>query len=179
MKIVSKLIATRFQSFGSWFETSVHFLWVLLFQEGSNPLQTTVRNFDLNAFFANAQPKNLIKNLKRSLRSLDGAISWSFILESTSSYQHWHSEQQKSQHSQTSDSTINRSWPVGLLLFLNLAIAVVVMIMWHFSIIFVFRFLIINQCLPCCRPASMSFNCWSYYLESINFAMKNVYSIHI
>ena len=75
MKIVSKLIATRFQSFGSWFETSVHFLWVLLFQEGSNPLQTTVRNFDLNAFFANAQPKNLIKNLKRSLRSLDGAIS--------------------------------------------------------------------------------------------------------
>ena len=54
MKTVKTLITTRFRmfrTFGIWFETSVVLLvWVLVFQEGSNPFQTTVRELLPNTF---------------------------------------------------------------------------------------------------------------------------------
>jgi hypothetical protein len=50
MKFVKTLITTRFRTFRSWFETSVLFAWVLVFQDELNPFQTTVREFMPNVF---------------------------------------------------------------------------------------------------------------------------------
>jgi len=43
-------ITTRFRTCRKWFETSLHFVWVHVFQKGSNPLQTRISEFMPNTF---------------------------------------------------------------------------------------------------------------------------------
>ena len=121
MKIVKTLITNRlrtFRMFGSWFETtSVHFVWVLVLQKRSNPLQTTVRKLHPNTF-TQWTTETPIKNLYRRLRARDAIMSSFFNLvrmdspsrnfftnSSTSSHWHCHSGQQKSQHLQKMQSS--------------------------------------------------------------------------